>query len=65
LIERNNDEHVSTGMLDHIIVETSGLKMPLNWLVVVSVLDQKTLQRYFALGVAVCYYLLVDCLVLN
>uniref|UniRef100_I1MIN6 Ribosome-recycling factor, chloroplastic n=1 Tax=Glycine max TaxID=3847 RepID=I1MIN6_SOYBN len=32
-------------MLDHIIVETSGLKMPLNWLVVVFVLDQKTLQR--------------------
>ncbi|KAH1210583.1 Ribosome-recycling factor [Glycine max] len=45
LIERNNDGHVSTGMLDHIIVETSGLKMPLNWLVVVFVLDQKTLQR--------------------
>ncbi|KAL5159570.1 Ribosome-recycling factor [Glycine soja] len=52
LIERNNDGHVSTGMLDHIIVETSGLKMPLNWLVVVLVLDQKTLQRYFTLGVA-------------
>ena len=31
-------------MLDHIIVETSGLKMPLNRLAVVSVLDPKTLS---------------------
>ncbi|KAM7268783.1 hypothetical protein ACFE04_010949 [Oxalis oulophora] len=34
----------SAGMLDHIIVETSGVKMPLNHLAVVSVLDQKTLS---------------------
>ncbi|KAL2588320.1 hypothetical protein AAZV13_13G162500 [Glycine max] len=34
----------SPGMLDHIIVETSGLKMPLNRLAVVSVLDPKTLS---------------------
>lgn len=35
---------VFTGMLDHIIVETSGLKMPLNQIAVVSVLDSKTLS---------------------
>ncbi|XP_020205763.1 uncharacterized protein LOC109790929 isoform X2 [Cajanus cajan] len=34
----------SPGMLDHIIVETSGLKMPLNRVAVVSVLDPKTLS---------------------
>ncbi|KAI6700829.1 hypothetical protein NL676_015153 [Syzygium grande] len=34
----------SAGMLDHIIVETSGVKMPLNRLAVVSVLDPKTLS---------------------
>lgn len=34
----------STGMLDHIIVETGGVKMPLNHLAVVSVLDPKTLS---------------------
>ncbi|KAK2661518.1 hypothetical protein Ddye_000092 [Dipteronia dyeriana] len=34
----------SPGMLDHIIVETSGVKMPLNHLAVVSVLDSKTLS---------------------
>lgn len=44
MIECNNDGHASTGMLDHIIVETSGLKMPLNRLAVVSVLDPKTLS---------------------
>lgn len=33
-----------TGMLDHIIVETGGVKMPLNHLAVVSVLDSKTLS---------------------
>lgn len=35
---------VFTGMLDHIIVETGGVKMPLNHLAVVSVLDSKTLS---------------------
>ncbi|KAJ4729426.1 Ribosome recycling factor [Melia azedarach] len=34
----------SPGMLDHIIVETGGVKMPLNHLAVVSVLDPKTLS---------------------
>lgn len=34
----------SAGMLDHIIVETSGVKMPLNRLAVVSVIDPKTLS---------------------
>ncbi|XP_038885564.1 ribosome-recycling factor isoform X1 [Benincasa hispida] len=34
----------SSGMLDHIIVETSGVKMPLNQIAVVSVLDPKTLS---------------------
>ncbi|VVA96023.1 unnamed protein product [Arabis nemorensis] len=32
------------GMLDHIIVETGGVKMPLNHLALVSVLDPKTLS---------------------
>lgn len=32
------------GMLDHIIVETSGVKMPLIRLAVVSVIDPKTLS---------------------
>lgn len=31
-------------MLDHIIVEVDGVKMPLNHLAVVSVLDSKTLS---------------------
>lgn len=35
---------VFTGMLDHIIVETSGVKMPLNQIAAVSVLDSKTLS---------------------
>ncbi|KAL9258416.1 Ribosome-recycling factor-like protein [Drosera capensis] len=34
----------SAGMLDHIIVETGGVKMPLNRLAVVSVIDSKTLS---------------------
>ncbi|KAK8649214.1 hypothetical protein V6N13_129948 [Hibiscus sabdariffa] len=34
----------SAGMLDHIIVETDGLKMQLNHLAVVSVIDSKTLS---------------------
>ncbi|KAF8399915.1 hypothetical protein HHK36_015785 [Tetracentron sinense] len=34
----------SAGMLDHIIVETSGVKMPLSRVAVVSVLDSKTLS---------------------
>ncbi|KAD4586595.1 hypothetical protein E3N88_24196 [Mikania micrantha] len=34
----------SAGMLDHIIVETGGVKMPLNRMAVVSVLDSKTLS---------------------
>ncbi|XP_076912531.1 uncharacterized protein LOC143570893 isoform X2 [Bidens hawaiensis] len=34
----------SAGMLDHIIVETSGVKMPLNRMAVVSVIDPKTLS---------------------
>ncbi|GMH24729.1 hypothetical protein Nepgr_026572 [Nepenthes gracilis] len=34
----------SAGMLDHILVETSGLKMTLNRLAVVSVIDSKTLS---------------------
>ncbi|PKA61275.1 Ribosome-recycling factor, chloroplastic [Apostasia shenzhenica] len=34
----------SAGMLDHIIVETSGVKMPLNRVAVVSVLDAQTLS---------------------
>lgn len=34
----------SPGMLDHIIVETDDLKMPLNHLAVVSVIDSKTLS---------------------
>ncbi|KAF8013141.1 hypothetical protein BT93_I1117 [Corymbia citriodora subsp. variegata] len=34
----------SAGILDHIIVETSGVKMPLNRLAVVSVVDPKTLS---------------------
>ncbi|GAV64301.1 RRF domain-containing protein [Cephalotus follicularis] len=34
----------SAGMLDHIIVETSGVKMPLSRLAVVSVMDSKTLS---------------------
>ncbi|XP_023772902.1 uncharacterized protein LOC111921545 isoform X2 [Lactuca sativa] len=34
----------SAGMLDHIIVETGGVKMPLNRMAVVSVLDPKTLS---------------------
>ncbi|RVW14132.1 Ribosome-recycling factor [Vitis vinifera] len=34
----------SAGMLDHIIVETGGVKMPLSRLAVVSVLDPKTLS---------------------
>ena len=32
------------GMLDHIIVETSGLKLPLSQIAVVSVMDSKTLS---------------------
>ena len=31
-------------MLDHIIVETAGVKMPLNRMAVVSVIDSKTLS---------------------
>ncbi|XP_076949572.1 uncharacterized protein LOC143622264 [Bidens hawaiensis] len=34
----------SAGMLDHIIVETGGVKMPLNRMAVVSVIDPKTLS---------------------
>lgn len=34
----------SPGMLDHIVVETGGTKMPLNHLALVSVLDPKTLS---------------------
>ncbi|XP_047322692.1 ribosome-recycling factor [Impatiens glandulifera] len=34
----------SAGMLDHIIVETSGVKMPLSRMALVSVLDPKTLS---------------------
>ncbi|GFY83156.1 ribosome recycling factor [Actinidia rufa] len=34
----------SAGMLDHIIVETGGVKMPLSRLAVVSVIDSKTLS---------------------
>ncbi|KAJ6751473.1 hypothetical protein OIU85_001955 [Salix viminalis] len=34
----------SAGMLDHIIVETDGVKLPLNRLAVVSVMDAKTLS---------------------
>ena len=34
----------SPGMLDHIVVETGGIKMPLNHLALVSVLDPKTLS---------------------
>ncbi|EEF50937.1 ribosome-recycling factor [Ricinus communis] len=34
----------SAGMLDHIIVETDGVKMPLNRLAVVAVMDPKTLS---------------------
>uniref|UniRef100_A0A7N0V0Z8 Ribosome-recycling factor, chloroplastic n=1 Tax=Kalanchoe fedtschenkoi TaxID=63787 RepID=A0A7N0V0Z8_KALFE len=34
----------SVGMLDHIIVETGGVKMPLNGVAVVSVIDAKTLS---------------------
>ncbi|KAK1432695.1 hypothetical protein QVD17_09593 [Tagetes erecta] len=34
----------SSGMLDHIIVETGGVKMPLHRMAVVSVLDPKTLS---------------------
>ncbi|XP_061362309.1 uncharacterized protein LOC133306052 [Gastrolobium bilobum] len=34
----------SSGMLDHIIVETGGVKMPLNRIAVVSVIDAKTLS---------------------
>lgn len=34
----------SAGMLDHIIVETSGVRMPLNRMAVVSVIDSKTLS---------------------
>lgn len=34
----------SAGMLDHIIVETGGVKMPLNRMAVVSVMDSKTLS---------------------
>nr|KJB16476.1 hypothetical protein B456_002G231700 [Gossypium raimondii] len=34
----------SAGMLDHIIVETDGVKMQLNHLAVVSVIDSKTLS---------------------
>ncbi|CDP16672.1 unnamed protein product [Coffea canephora] len=34
----------SAGMLDHIIVETAGVKMPLNRMAVVSVIDSKTLS---------------------
>lgn len=34
----------SPGMLDHIVVETGGLKMPLSHLALVSVLDPKTLS---------------------
>lgn len=37
-------ENVSTGMLDHIIVELDGVKMPLSHLAVVSVMDSKTLS---------------------
>ena len=39
-----NHGNVSTGMLDHIIVETGGVKMPLNRVAVVSVIDPKTLS---------------------
>lgn len=35
---------VIAGMLDHIIVETSGVKMSLSQIAVVSVLDSKTLS---------------------
>nr|XP_048337030.1 ribosome-recycling factor [Ziziphus jujuba var. spinosa] len=34
----------SSGMLDHIIVETGGVKLPLNQMAVVSVMDSKTLS---------------------
>ncbi|XP_010263238.1 PREDICTED: uncharacterized protein LOC104601561 isoform X2 [Nelumbo nucifera] len=34
----------SAGMLDHIIIETSGMKMPLNHVAVVSVIDSQTLS---------------------
>lgn len=33
-----------TGMLDHIIVETDGVKVPLNRLAVAAVIDPKTLS---------------------
>lgn len=32
------------GMLDHIMVETDGVKLPLNHIAVVSVIDSKTLS---------------------
>lgn len=56
-------------MLDHIIVETSGLKMPLNRLAVVSVLDPKTLSvnpydpEVLYLRSGSLLLLFVDCLV--
>lgn len=58
-------------MLDHIIVETSGLKMPLNRLAVVSVLDPKTLSvnpydpEVYYLGSWSCYFFFLECLVLS
>ncbi|KAF1885444.1 hypothetical protein Lal_00029333 [Lupinus albus] len=39
-----NNGDISTGMLDHIIVEISSMKMPLNRVAVVSVIDSKTLS---------------------
>lgn len=42
--QHTTDGHVSTGMLDHIIVETGGMKMTLNRVALVSVLDPKTLS---------------------
>ncbi|KAJ7970685.1 ribosome-recycling factor [Quillaja saponaria] len=43
-LQKQRTGRASPGMLDHIIVETSGVKMPLNRIAVVSVLDPKTLS---------------------
>ncbi|CAK7328276.1 unnamed protein product [Dovyalis caffra] len=43
-LQKLRSGRASAGMLDHIIVETNGVKLPLNRLAVVSVMDAKTLS---------------------
>ncbi|XP_060676429.1 uncharacterized protein LOC107427845 isoform X2 [Ziziphus jujuba] len=51
----------SSGMLDHIIVETGGVKLPLNQMAVVSVMDSKTLSINPFDPTAVCKVVTKSC----